>query len=134
MVHSRLCAAVTAASCLVHLWLAVENHHALWLNMVMLGMVAVCLPCSLHIWRHGRVSALYKVMASALAMTVLHAFLLLAAGPSGHSHATSAQAVVGTATSAAAASLAIIGVEITTALVAATLVARLRPVAPINSI
>lgn len=95
----------------------------------MLAMVAVCLPCSLHLWRHSRVSTLHKVMASALIMAVLHAFLLLAAGSSDHGHATSPRAVVGTATSAAAASLAIIGVEITTALVAATLVARLRPVA-----
>ncbi|WP_426997241.1 hypothetical protein [Pseudarthrobacter sp. N5] len=59
-------------------------------------------------------------------MTVLHTFLLLAAGPPDHSHATSAGAVAGTATSAATASLAIIAVEITTALVAGTLVARLR--------
>ncbi|MCO4275733.1 hypothetical protein NG701_15045 [Pseudarthrobacter sp. HLT3-5] len=50
--------------------------------------------------------------------------MLLEAVSSDHSHATSAQAVVGTATSAAAASLAIIAVEITTALVTAALIAR----------
>jgi hypothetical protein len=67
-------------------------------------------------------------MACALTMAVLHAFLLLAGGSSDHGHPMSVGAVVGAATSAAAASLAIIGVEITTALVAATLIARLRSV------
>jgi hypothetical protein len=126
MLHSRMCATVTAASCVAHLWLAAGKHHAPWLGMLMLAMVAVCLPCSLHIWRHRRVSAVHKVMASALAMAVLHAFLLLSAGLSGHSHSISAQAVTGTATSAAEASLAVIALEIATALVAATLLARLR--------
>jgi hypothetical protein len=126
MLHSRMCAAVTAASCLGHLWLAVGNHHPLWLNVAMVAMVAVCLPCSLHIWRHGRVGALHRVMGCALAMAVLHAMLVLGAGPSGHAHAASAGGVPGAATSAAAVSLAVIAVEITTALLAATLVARLR--------
>jgi hypothetical protein len=126
MLHSRVCAVVTAGSCLAHLWFALENQHGLWLNLFMFAMVAVCIPCSLHIWRHRRVSALHKVMASALVMAALHAFLLLAAGPSGHSHATRAAAAAGTATSAAGTSLAIIAVEITTAMLAATVVARLR--------
>ena len=52
--HSRICAAVTAASCLAHLWLAAGNQHGTWLNLLMLAMVAVCLPCAVHIWRHGR--------------------------------------------------------------------------------
>jgi hypothetical protein len=131
MFHSRMCAAVTAGSCLLHLWLVAGNHHALWLNLSMLAMVAVCLPCSVHIWRHVRVGALRRVMASALAMALLHAVLLLAAGPASHSHGTAAAAagtaaVAGTASSAAAASLGVIALEITTALLAATLVARLR--------
>lgn len=135
MVHSRMCAAVTAGSCLLHLWLVAGNQHALWLNLSMLAMVAVCLPCSVHIWRHVRVRALHRVMASALAMALLHAVLLLAAGPASHSHGTAAAAagtaagtaaVAGTASSSAAASLGVIALEITTALLAATLVARLR--------
>jgi hypothetical protein len=135
MFHSRMCAAVTAGSCLLHLWLVAGNHHALWLNLSMLAMVAVCLPCSVHIWRHVRVGALRRVMASALAMALLHAVLLLAAGPAGHSHGTVAavgaaaiagtEAFAGTA-AAASASLGVIALEITTALLAATLVARLR--------
>ncbi|CAH0235816.1 hypothetical protein SRABI83_02746 [Arthrobacter sp. Bi83] len=133
--HSRMCAAVTAGSCLLHLWLVAGNHHALWLNLSMLAMVAVCLPCSVHIWRHVRVGTLHRVMASALAMALLHAVLLLAAGPASHSHGTAAAVgaagIAGTeafAETAAApsASLGVIALEITTALLAATLVARLR--------
>ena len=47
--HSRICAAVTAASCLAHLWLVAGNQHGTWLNLLMLAMVAVCLPCAVHI-------------------------------------------------------------------------------------
>lgn len=124
--HSRLCAAVTAGSCLVHLWLVAENQHGPWLNVVMVAMVAVCFPCTVHIWRRLRVGALQRVMVSALAMAVLHAFLFLGAGPAGHSHTSPAAAVTGPGGYSAAMSLAVIGLEITTALLAATLVARLR--------
>ena len=124
--HSRMCAAVTAVSCVAHLWLAAGNHHGPWLSMLMLAMVAVCRPCSLHLWRHRRAGAVHKVMASALAMALLHAVLLLSAGSPGHSHGTAARAVAGSATSAAGASLAVIALEIATALLAATLLARLR--------
>ena len=98
--------------------------------MLMLAMVAVCLPCAVHIWRHGRVSALRRVMASALAMTGVHAFLLLGAGASGHVHngaaAAAPAATGGGAPSGAASLLALIALEVTTALIAATLLARLR--------
>jgi hypothetical protein len=67
-------------------------------------------------------------MASALAMTGVHAVLLLGAGPQGHiSHA--AAPVPGAATSGAGAMLAIIAVEVATAMLAATLLARLRSAA-----
>ena len=79
--HSRICAAVTAASCLAHLWLVAGNQHGTWLSLLMLAMVAVCVPCAVHIWRQGRVRSLRQVMASALAMTGVHALLLLGAGP-----------------------------------------------------
>ena len=134
VLHSRVCAAVTAASCLVHMWLVADNHHGLWLNLVMLAMVAVCLPCAVHIWRHGQVTALRRVMASALAMTGVHALLLLGAGPgagaSGHIHHAAASASAGAASSAAGALLVIIAVELTTAMLAATLLARLRAPLP----
>lgn len=154
VLHPRICAVVTAFSCLTHLFLVAENHHGLWLNAIMLAMVAVCLPCTLRIWRGSPVGALRKVMASAVVMTALHAFLLLGAGAgavavtvtatgagtgtwagvvaSGHSHGVSGMPAAGAAGSAAGGLLAIIALEIMTALLAATLVARLRPAANEN--
>ncbi|WP_308471413.1 hypothetical protein [Arthrobacter sp. Y81] len=128
-------AAATAASCLVHLWLVAGNHHGPWLNVLMLAMVGVGMPCAVHIWRDGRVGSLRQVMACGLAMTVLHAALLMAGAGSGygasvHSHgaaALPAAAAAGSAAgSAAGGLLAVIALEITTALLAATLLARLR--------
>ena len=142
VLHPRICAAVTAASCLAHLWLAAGNQHGSWLNLLMLAMVAVCLPCAVHIWRHGRLStvrqvstvrsvgAVRQVMASALAMTGVHAVLLLGvgAGAAGHAHhgVSAAPAAAASAPAGSAAMLVVIALELTTALVAATLLARLR--------
>lgn len=128
--HSRACAVVTAASCLAHVWLAAGNHHAAWLNALMLAMVAVCLPCALHLWRRSNVAALRRIMASGAGMAAVHTFLLLASGRSAHSHAAGGQAVGGPAaggpdSSAAATLLVIIALELTTALLASALVARL---------
>jgi len=128
--HSRICAAVTAASCLAHLWLVAGNQHGTWLNLLMLAMVAVCLPCAVHIWRQGRSGALRQVMASALAMTGVHAVLLLGAGAgagaSAHVHQGAATAAAGAAPPGAGALVAVIALEMATALLAATLLARLR--------
>jgi hypothetical protein len=126
--HSRICAAVTAASCLAHLWLVAGNQHATWLNLLMLAMVAVCVPCAVHIWRQGRARSIRQVMASALAMTGVHALLLFGAGPgaAGHIHHGGAAPAAGAATSGAGMLLAVIALEMTTALFAATLLARLR--------
>ncbi|MBT2552560.1 hypothetical protein J7I89_05920 [Arthrobacter sp. ISL-5] len=135
VVHSRVVAAATAASCLVHLWLVAGSHHGLWLNLLMLAMVGVCLPCAVHIWRDGRAGSLRQVMACGLAMAVLHAALLLGgdaagSGAAGHSHGAAALPAAGAAGSAdgsaAGGLLAIVAMEITTALLAATLLARLR--------
>jgi hypothetical protein len=127
LLHSRLCAIITAASCLAHVALAVENHHGAWLNVLMLALAAVCVPCAVHIWRHGRVAALRRVMASAVLMVVVHGALLLGGGASGHSHSVGMSALPEAPdASGAAGLLAVIGMEITTALLAATLVARLR--------
>jgi hypothetical protein len=127
VLHPRVCAAVTAASCLTHLGLAAGNQHGTWLNLLMLAMVAVCLPCAVHIWRHGRVTAVRQVMAAALAMTGVHAVLLLGAGSggAGHIHQGTA-AAAGAAPAGSVALLAVIALEVTTALLDATLLARLR--------
>ena len=135
--HSRICAAVTAASCLAHLGLAAGNQHGTWLNLLMLAMVAVCLPCTVHIWRHGRdcdlrlAGAVRQVMAAGLAMTAVHAVLLLGTGSggAGHGHhgpAADTAAAAGAAAAGSGALLAVIALEMTTALLAATLLARLR--------
>ncbi|ABM09353.1 hypothetical protein [Paenarthrobacter aurescens] len=125
VLHPRICAALTAVSCLVHLWLAASGHHDAWLGILMIALAAVCVPCAVHIWRHSRVGALHQVTISALAMVGLHAVLLLGAGGSGHAHG-GGPASNAVDTSGTAQLLLVIGLEITTALLAATLVARLR--------
>lgn len=91
----------------------------------MLVSAVVCLPCMVHIWRQCGIIALRQVMCSAVLMIAVHGLLLLDGGATGHSH--SAGAPSGAGTSTAAGLLAVIGLEITTAWLAATLVARLRP-------
>ena len=132
--HSRAVSAVTAASCVVHLWLVAGNHHGPWLGFVMLAMVGVCLPCAVHLWRGGREKTLRQVMGCALAMAALHAVLLLGApalsgtAAPGHSHAGAAAPGAGFLGSGAEGLLAVVVLEITTAFLAATLLARLRSV------
>jgi hypothetical protein len=116
----------------VHLWLAASGHHDAWLGILMIALAAVCIPCTVHIWRHSRVGALHQVTISALAMVGLHAVLLLGAGGAGHAHGGRPSSNF-VDTSGAAQLLLVIGLEITTALLAATLVARLRRRAAVAS-
>lgn len=125
VLHPRICAALTAISCAVHLWLAASGHHDAWIGVLMIALAAVCVPCTVHIWRHSRVGALHQVTVSALAMVALHAVLLLGAGGAGHVHGGRPPSGVAD-TAGAAQLLLVIGLEIATALLAATLVARLR--------
>lgn len=125
VLHPRICAALTAVSCAVHVWLAASGHHEVWLGLVMIALAAVCVPCTVHIWRHSRVGALHQVTVAAIAMVILHAILLLGAGGSGHAHG-GRPASNAVDTSGAAGLLLVIGLELTTALLAATLLARLR--------
>jgi hypothetical protein len=132
VLHSRLCAIITALSCVAHLALVAENHHGPWLSLLMLALASVCIPCTVHIWRQGRVAALRRVMGSALLMVAVHGLLLLGAKGSGHQHSAGVLAVPDSAGAAVpdlsgtAGMLGIVGLEIMTALLAATLVARLR--------
>lgn len=131
VLHPRLCAAVVAGSSAVHMWLAVQNQHGALLSVLMLALAAVCLPCAVHIWRHNRVGALRRVMACAVSMAAVHGVLLLCGGSGGHAHAgvpPSNVAGPNIADAAGPGLLLVIGLEITTALLAATLVARLRSV------
>ncbi|MFJ4210281.1 hypothetical protein ACIPY2_17645 [Paenarthrobacter sp. NPDC089675] len=125
VLHPRICAALTAVSCVTHIWLAASGHHEAWIGALMIALAAVCVPCTGHIWRHSPVGALHQVTGSALAMVALHAVLLLGAGGAGHAHG-GRPASGAVDTSGAAQLLLVIGLEITTALLAATLVARLR--------
>ncbi|MET3176317.1 UNVERIFIED_ORG: hypothetical protein ABIB52_004192 [Arthrobacter sp. UYCu721] len=125
VLHPRLCAGVVAASSTVHLWLALQNQHGAWLSAFMVVLAGVCLPCVYHIWRNSHVAALHRVMACALFMVVLHGMLLVGSGAGGHAHGPG-HAVTGIAEDQAWSLLAVIGLELTTALLAATLVARLR--------
>ncbi|HJW00632.1 MAG TPA: hypothetical protein VJ617_16185 [Arthrobacter sp.] len=134
VLHPRLCAVVVAASSAVHVWLAVQNQHGAWLSALMLALAGVCLPCALHIWRHSRVAAIRRVMACAVSMAALHGLLLLVGGGSGgHAHTGVPPSNVADA-SGAGGLLPVIALEITTALLAATLVARLRSVPHVTSI
>ena len=125
VLHRRMCATATAGSCLVHLWLAASGHHGPWLGVLMVALAAVCVPCAFHIWRHSRVGAPQQVAAAAVAMAALHAVLLLGAGGAGHAHGGGPVSRLPDTTGAAQL-LLVIGLELTTALLAATLVARLR--------
>ncbi|MET4622296.1 hypothetical protein ABIE18_003765 [Arthrobacter sp. 2762] len=125
VLHPRICAVLTAVSCLVHLWVAAWGQHGAWLGVLMIAVAAICVPCSFHIWRHSRVGALHQVTVSAVAMIALHSVLLLGAGGAGHAHGGGPASRVADTTGAAGL-LLVIGLEITTALLAATLVARLR--------
>lgn len=131
VLHPRICAVLTAVSCLVHLWVAAWGHHGAWLGVLMIAVAAICVPCTFHIWRHSRVRALHQVTVSAVAMIALHSVLLLGAGGAGHAHGGGRASSVADTTGAVFSSgpvglLLVIGLEITTALLAATLVARLR--------
>jgi hypothetical protein len=125
VLHPRLVAVVTAVSCVVHLWVAAVGHHGVWLGVLMVALTAVCVPCTVHIWRHSRVGALHQVIVSALLMVALHTVVLLGAGGAGHAHGGRPASSAAHATGSTQL-LLVIGLELATALLAATLVARLR--------
>jgi hypothetical protein len=124
VLHPRVCAAVTSVSCLFQLWVAVSGWHGVWMGLLMLVLAAVCVPCAVHIWQHGNVGALQRVMACALAMVVLHGMLLVGGITEGPTHVTH-HVGQGSADSQAGTLLAVVGLELMTGLLAATLLARL---------
>ena len=125
VLHSRLVAVVTAFSCGTHAWLAASGHHDAWLSILMLALAAVCIPCAVHIWRHSRPGALRQVTVAAVAMAAVHAALLLGAGGGSHAHTGGPPSSAAHADGAGGL-LLVIAMELATALLAATLVARLR--------
>lgn len=91
----------------------------------MLALAAVCLPCTVHLWRHAGVAALHRVSGAALVMVALHAAMLFKAGGAGHAHG-GAPPSYAAGQSEHAWLLLVMAAELATALLAATLVARLR--------
>lgn len=91
----------------------------------MLALAAVCVPCAVHIWRHSGVAALRQVTVAAVAMAAVHAALLLGGGGAGHAHGGHPSSSAPHADGAGGLVL-VIALELATALLAATLVARLR--------
>jgi hypothetical protein len=119
---------VTAVSCVAHLWLAFSGNHGVWVGLLMVALAAVCVPCTVHIWRHCRLGALHQVTVAAVAMAALHAVLLFGGG-AGHVHG-GAPPSSAAADSGGTQLVLVIALELATALLAATLVARLRRVLP----
>lgn len=108
----------------MHLWLALQNQHGLWLGALMVVLAGACVPCAVHIWQRSHPGVLHRVMCCALVMVALHGSLLLGGPAEGHKHLAGQGA--GSVASQAGHLLAVIGLELVTALLAATLVARLR--------
>ncbi|MGN8129979.1 hypothetical protein [Paenarthrobacter sp. 22069] len=128
VLHPRLVAVATALCCVAHLGLAASGHHDAWLAVLMVALAAVCVPCAVHIWRYSRLGALHQVTGAAAAMAGLHAVLLLGSGGAGHSHAGAPPSSAAHGDGAGGL-LLVIALELVTALLAATLVARLRRLA-----
>lgn len=125
LLHSRLCAVVTAASSVLHVFM-ISSLHPWWLNLMIIVMVGVCLPCAVHIWRRPKVPALQQITIGALIMAVLHAGLMLFEAPGGHDHGTQHSAMVNAAEVGNTSTLGVIAVELLTALLASALLARIR--------
>nr|WP_066285244.1 hypothetical protein [Arthrobacter sp. B6] len=125
VLHARLCAGVVAASSGVHLWLALQNQHGAWLGALMMVLAAVCMPCAVHIWRESQVAALQRVMGCGLFMVALHGLLLMGGTARGHAHHDTSGDLESVADGVGNL-LAVIGLELMTALLASTLIARLR--------
>jgi len=125
LLHGRLCAVVTAASCVLHIFL-ISSLHPWWLNLMIIFMVGVCLPCAVHIWRRPKVRALQQISIGALMMAALHAGLMVFQAPQGHVHGSPQTAMLQATEVGNASTVGVIGVELLTALLASALLARLR--------
>ncbi|MFC4371983.1 hypothetical protein [Citricoccus nitrophenolicus] len=125
LLHGRLCAGATAGSCVLHIFL-VNSLHPWWLNLMIIVMVGVCVPCAAHIWHRPKVRALRQISIAALMMAALHAGLMLFQTPQGHVHGTQHSVMLQVTDAGNASTVAVIVVELLTALLASTLLARLR--------
>jgi hypothetical protein len=118
----RWAAAAAAAAGAAHLAMVPGGG---WMAALGAAMAAACLPCAWHLWRRPSLGAARTVIGMSLAMVLVHGALLLSGGPGGgHAHAHHPSA--GTVDAHAGAMLAIIAVELGTALLAAAWVRRQR--------
>ena len=136
---ARSCAAVAVAAVGAHLWMAWEHRAVPWQGVLMLLMAAVCLPCAVEVWRRGHGRAVQLLYSMALAMVAVHALLLLAPrGAGGHQHGGTASMGAGSVGAGsvgaggglgdvhAGTMLAVIGLELAVAMMAAWAMRRSR--------
>jgi hypothetical protein len=123
-IHSRLSAVTTTVSCALHLTM-IGRHGNLAMSVLMVVMVAFCLPCILHLWRSATLHATRRVTTAALVMVGLHLVIVCAGNTSGHAHAGAAASHVVAQTSAHTAVLSVLVVELVTAMTASSLTGRL---------
>jgi hypothetical protein len=123
-IHSRLSATATAFSCALHL--AMIGGHGNWaMGALLVGMVALCLPCVVHLWRSASVGAARRVTAAALGMVALHLVILCAGSPARHAHSRAGNLADISQPSAHLAMLGVMAVELVTAMTASSLAGRL---------
>lgn len=100
-----------------------------WMAALGAAMALACLPCAWHLWRRPSLRAARTVIGMSLAMVLVHGALVLSGGHGG-GHAHAHQPSSGAADGHAATMLAIIAVELGTALLAAAWVRRQRAARP----
>jgi hypothetical protein len=121
--HQRLCAAAGLASVAAHAWMAFGHSHAWWQSTVMLLMAAFCLPCAVKLWRRAAAHPAVMLLWSAVGMAGLHVLLLAVSALSAGAHSHHAASVHPAAPGPL---LAVIGLELMMAALAASWLYRLR--------
>ncbi|EMY33865.1 hypothetical protein D477_012655 [Arthrobacter crystallopoietes BAB-32] len=114
------------ASATAHTWMAWLHWGSWWEAGLMAVMAVSCLPCALPLWRSGCTGAARMLMGMALAMAGFHLLLVLQPVASGtHSHhAPAVQTAPPGPPDMAGAMLAIIALELASAMMAATWIRR----------
>ncbi len=95
------------------------------MGALLVGMVALCLPCIIHLWRRASVGAARRVTATALGMVALHLVILCAGGSAGHAHSGAGNLADISQPSTHLAMLGVMVVELATAMTASSLAGRL---------
>ncbi|HKU35581.1 MAG TPA: hypothetical protein VJP90_08540 [Paenarthrobacter sp.] len=108
---------------LAHLWMLANHNHEAWTSLATVAMAAGCLPCVPRLWSNPGAAPARKLMVMALAMAAFHGILLILSGQNtGHGPHVHTMAGMGTSPDGAAAMLMVLGIELITAFLAATVV------------